>query len=63
MLREKSSTGVGWRQVHASCSRSRDAAHRQRACDGRAGRRKRASRRNVSGLRASPRCGRVSTVI
>jgi hypothetical protein len=48
-------------QVHASCSRDGDAAHRQRACDGRAGRRKRTSRGNVSGLRASPRRGRVHT--
>jgi len=49
------------KQVHASCSRDGDAPHRQRACDGRTGRRKRASRRNVSGLRASARCGRVRT--
>jgi hypothetical protein len=49
------------RQVHASCSRDGDAPHRQRACDARTGRRKRAPRRNVSGRRASPRRGRVHT--
>jgi hypothetical protein len=48
-------------QVHASCSRDRDAPRSPRACDGRVGCRKRAVRRNLSGLRASTRCGRVST--
>jgi len=52
---------VQWRHVYAPCSRDGDAPHRQRTCDGRAGRRKRAFRRNVSELRASTRCGRVST--
>jgi hypothetical protein len=48
-------------QVHASCSRDRDAPHPRRACDGRTGCRKRAFRRNVLGLRASAHCGRVRT--
>jgi hypothetical protein len=49
------------RQVYASCSRDGDAPHRQRACDARTGRRKRAPRRNVSGRHASPHRGRVHT--
>jgi hypothetical protein len=52
---------VPWRHVYATCSRDRDAPRPSRACDGRARGRKCAFRRNLSGLRANARCGRVRT--
>jgi hypothetical protein len=52
---------VPWRHVYASCSRDRNAPRPSWACGGRARGRKRAVRRNLSGLRANTRCGRVST--